>query len=457
MLKPVSWLGTRRMAALVPFLVAAVAGSAAAATPKFLTLYSFCATGYSDCADGNDPVGQLLLGSDGALYGVTWEGGSTGNLANIYGSGTVFKVTPGKTGYTETVLYAFCPKGGDCADGSHPIGYLLVDDAGNLYGTTELGGTHGKGTVFKLTFDKSKNSYTESVLYTFCSTGGTHCSDGREPGNGVIMDEHGNLYGTTVAGGAYGKGAVFKLIPSKTSKTGYVESVVYSFCARGGSACTDGSVGYALTSDGPGHFYGTTSTGGTHDGGTVFELSATRSPPYAETVIYSFCSSGGTQCTDGKIPGGGLAFDRSGNLYGTTFEGGGHASSTVFEIDAPTRKETVLYSFCSLGGSECIDGEEPDTGALAFDTQGDLYGATYFGGAKGAGTVFELVAKGRGQYREIVLHSFCEVIEDDTCTDGGEPGAGVVMSRDGTLYGSTTYGGVNGSLTIGGTVFALVP
>jgi uncharacterized repeat protein (TIGR03803 family) len=251
MLRPASWLGTGRTAALVPFLVAPLAGSAVAAAPNVSTLYSFCATGYSDCADGNEPSGQLLIGSDGAFYGVTWEGGSTGDLTNVYGSGTVFRLVPAKTAYMETVIYAFCPKGGDCADGSHPVGSLLIDSAGNLYGTTEMGGAHGGGTVFKLTLEKSKNSYTESVLYTFCSTGGTECSDGSEPGNGVIMDEDGNLFGTTVAGGAHDKGAVFKLASSRTSKTGYVEAVVYSFCAKGGSQCTDGSEGYALTSDGP--------------------------------------------------------------------------------------------------------------------------------------------------------------------------------------------------------------
>jgi uncharacterized repeat protein (TIGR03803 family) len=446
-----------RMAVLVAFLVAATVGPPAAAAPKSSTLYSFCATGYSDCADGNEPLGQLLVGSDGALYGETWEGGSTGNLANIYGSGTVFKVAPAKTGYTETVIYAFCPKGGGCADGSHPIGYLLLDKAGNLYGTTELGGAHGGGTVFKLTLDNTKNRYTESVLYAFCSTGGAQCSDGSEPPIGVIMDTDGNLYGTTATGGAHGKGAVFELAPSNTSKIGYVESVVYSFCAKGGSACTDGSIGYALTSDGAGHFYGTTSTGGMYGGGTVFELAATRSRPYHETVIYSFCSTGGSQCTDGKTPGGGLAFDQRGNLYGATFEGGAHAGGTVFEVDAATRKEAVLYSFCSAGGNQCTDGDYPYTAVLAFDTRGDLYGTTYFGGAKGQGTVFELVAKGGGQYRETVLHSFCEVVEDDTCTDGNNPGTGVVMDQDGTLYGTTASGGINGNSFVGGTVFGLLP
>jgi uncharacterized repeat protein (TIGR03803 family) len=388
---------------------------------------------------------------------VTWEGGSTGNLTNIYGAGTVFKVAAAKTGYAETVLYAFCPKGGDCADGSNPVGSLLPDNTGNLYGTAELGGVHGKGTVFKLTLDKAKNRYSESTLYTFCSVGGTECGDGSEPGNGVVMDAAGNLYGTTVTGGKYGKGAIFKLAPSRTSKTGYVESVVYSFCAKGGSACTDGSFGYALTTDGAGHFYGTTSTGGSHGGGTVFELTATSSPPYRETVIHSFCSTGGSQCTDGQSPGGNLIFDGSGDLYGTTFAGGAHAGGTVFEIALATGKETVPYSFCRTGGSACTDGQYPYTAALAFDPQGDLYGTTYFGGAAGRGTVFELVAKGGGRYGETVLHSFCKGAEADACADGGNPATGVVMGPDGMLYGTTKVGGVNGNSFHGGTVFGLVP
>ena len=314
----------------------------------------------------------------------------------------MFKVDPSGR---ETVLHSFAP---DVGDGAIPWGSLVMDTAGNLYGTTEFGGSSGNGTVFKV-----DPSGSETVLYSFTNSGG----DGALPIGGVVIDMAGNLYGTTEVGGSSGNGTVFKVDSSGS------ETVLYSFANSGG----DGANPVAgLVMDTAGNLYGTTEFGGSSDSGTVFKVD----PSGSETVLYSFTNSGG----DGAYPFAGLVMDTAGNLYGTTAQGGSSNNGTVFKVD-PSGSETVLYSFTNSGG----DGQSPEAG-LVMDAAGNLYGTAHGGGSFGNGIVFKVDPSGS----ETVLHGF-------TGSDGADPEAGLIMDKAGNLYGTTAFGGTSDN----GTVFKL--
>jgi uncharacterized repeat protein (TIGR03803 family) len=360
------------------------------------------------------------------------------------------------TVYRYEILYNFCSKmnGGTCLDGQAPYAGLIEDAAGNLYGTTQFGGTGvasqgtGGGIVFKV---KADNPGQETVLYSFCSA--SNCSDGAEPYASLIQDTAGNLYGTTAGGGGgysncplndyvYGStcGTVFKL-----DKSGNY-TVLYSFCSA--SNCPDGGNPLAgLLQSAVGDIYGTTFYGGTGGEGTVFKLDSTGH----ETVLYSFCPTIG--CSDGDRPYAGLIQDAAGNLYGTTTDGGAnnYVGGTVFKIDNGG-SHTVLYSFCSGVpiNTNCPDGSIP-SGNLIQDAHGNLYGTTQGGGANGRGTVFKVDNTGQ----ETVLYSFCSA---PNCTDGAWPYGGVIQDAEGNLYGTTFQGGANNVANGGGgTVFRLAP
>ncbi len=306
---------------------------------------------FSGGADGADPQGSLLRGKGTSLYGTTTAGGAAG-------TGTVFEVT----GKKETVLYTFA--GG--ADGADPAAGLILDAAGNLYGTTSAGGSSGNGTVFKLVPAKKKSeSWTESILYSF-GTG----TDGSVPVGGVSLDAAGDLYGTTSAGGTYGYGTVFQLVPG----TSWTENILYNF--QNGN---DGSVPYAgLISDGLGNCYGAATQGGSAGGGTVFELTPSGGS-WNFTVLYS-------------VPGWGISgsfrnvvLDSSGNLYATTHCDGDYSAGTVYELTPAggSWTYTLLYTF--TGGT---DGLYSFSNLVLND--GKLYGTTKNGGANGNGVIFEV-------------------------------------------------------------------
>jgi uncharacterized repeat protein (TIGR03803 family) len=267
-------------------------------------LYSF-----RSGTDGAVPGAGLIFDAAGNLYGTTTAGGPN--------NGTVFELTPTTAGgWTEQVLYRFCSQA-NCTDGQYPYGSLIFDAAGNLYGTTEFGGTYGAGTVFKLT-PAAGGGWTETVLYSF-----GRGTDGASPLVGLIFDVVGNLYGTTTFGGTYGAGTVFELTP--TAGGGWTETVLHSFNPNNG---TDGFNPYAgLIFDAAGNLYGTTYYGGSYGGGTVFELTPAAGGGWTETVLRSFGNG-----TDGFWPYAGLIFDHAGNLYGTTEYGGTHNYGTVFEL-----------------------------------------------------------------------------------------------------------------------------
>ena len=301
--------------------------------------------------DGFLPGAGLVIDASGKLYGTTVYGG-THNL------GTVFKLN--KSG-TKTVLFAFSGP-----DGANPWADLVRDAAGNLYGTTTTGGSgncnngSGCGTVFMISADG-----TETVLHSFA--GGT--ADGQTPFAGLLRDADGNLYGTTNAGGTAGFGTVFEL-----SATG-TETILHNFAGYP----TDGLYPQAvLVRDRSGDLYGTTLEGGAYGYGTVFKLKKTGK----EKLLYSFGRG-----TDGHNPAAGLVRDNAGNLYGTTQSGGGtgcngNGCGTVFEL-TKTGIEKVLYSFDTAN-----QGAVPFA-ALILDATGNLYGTTSNGGA-GYGTVFKI-------------------------------------------------------------------
>jgi uncharacterized repeat protein (TIGR03803 family) len=306
--------------------------------------------------NGWNPVAGLVRDASGNLYGATTFGGKITKVCGgtqVGGCGIVFKLD--KTG-KETVLYKF--KG--TPDGFFPDALLVRDAAGNLYGTTPLGGSGGLGAVFKI-----DETGKETVLYSF--TGG---SDGCDPSHGVILDSAGNLYGVTMDGGAgfcnSGSGVVFKV------DTGGKETVLHTF--GGSDGANPDSV---LLFDSQGDLYGTTANGGNGQcGGTgcgvVFELSPQSGGGWSEAVLYAFCSLSG--CGDGEEPLGPLLRDASGNLFGTTYFGGTSGDGVVFKFET-TGKETVLHDFTGRA-----DGANP-SGGLTLDNSGSLYGVAEAGGA----------------------------------------------------------------------------
>jgi uncharacterized repeat protein (TIGR03803 family) len=311
-----------------------------------------------------NPAAGVLRDASGNLYGTTEYGGkirkSCGGV-QAGGCGTVFKVNQAGKG---TVLYEF----NGTPDGVFPGALLVEDDAGNLYGTTYMGGTDSLGAVFKVNISRK-----ETILHSFAGppNGG---GDGAFSYDGVIRDKSGNLYGVTFGGGAYGVGVVYRIDSAGN------ETLLYSFSGGSGGANPDS----VLLFDSKGNLYGTTENGGNSEcGGTgcgvVFELSPQSDGSWTETALYAFCSLSG--CADGEGPIGPLVRDSSGNLYGETFRGGtyrnrnGDACGVVFKLDT-TGKETVLHSF--TGGA---DGAFP-SGGLITDISGNLYGVTQEGGAE---------------------------------------------------------------------------
>jgi uncharacterized repeat protein (TIGR03803 family) len=399
-------------------------------------LYSFGSTP----TDGYYPMGGLVVDSSGNLFGTTAEGSDTlCDLAEVYGCGIVYELVKSSNGYSEKVLYSF-GSSSPASDGASPQAGLIMDAAGNLYGTTPYGGSpnclvdigvDGCGTVFELVM--SSTGYTENVLYTFTGP------DGATPYAGLTMDSSGNLYGTTYNGGACEHGTVFELVKSSG---GYTKKVLYSF----GCTSTDGWYPYAgVTIDAVGNLYGTTESAGASGYGMVFEL-VNSSGTYVEKVLYSF---GGT-ATDGAYPVAALLMDASGNLYGTTSQGGAYGKGTVFQLvnSSGTYMEKVLYSF----GGTAVDGNDP-IASLLLDASGNLYGTTKLGGSttacggSGCGTAFELV-NSSGSYAERLLHSF------SGGSDGSNPAAALIMDSSGNLYSTTEVGG---SSLQGGTVFTINP
>jgi uncharacterized repeat protein (TIGR03803 family) len=387
-------------------------------------LYSFCQQG-GLCPDGGGPQQATpIFDSQGNLYGTVVSGGANNG-------GAVYELTPPPSGsgpWTEALLYSFCQSSG-CPDGKVPHAGMIFDSNGNLYGTTSDGGNSSRsGVAFELSPPAGGHGpWTETVLHTFCMDG--PCSDGKQPEAGLIFDSHGNLYGTTLEGGAHGAGAVFELSPAGGGT--WTESVLYSFC--GASGCADGASPVAgLIFDSAGNLYGTTQGGGAHGAGAVFELSPAGGGTWTENILWSFCSVSG--CTDGYTPLAGLIFDSQGNLYGTAQGGGANGNGGVaFELSPAGGgrwTESVLQNFCL---ASCSEGSSPQA-ALIFDSRGNLFGTTYAGGSTDHGVVFELSPSGGGLWTETVIHAFTGM------PDGAFPASSLIFDSHGNLYGTAGQG-----------------
>ena len=379
---------------------------ASAQTEK--VLYSF-----TNGSDGGIPQGGLVADGRGNYYGTATSGGT-------HGSGVVFELSPKSGGgWTEQVIYSFT----NDPDGAFPAGSLAIDSNGNLYGMAG-GGTFGYGAVFEL-MPNSNGLWTEKLLYSFA--GG---ADGAWPyDEGVALDAVGNVYGTTNAGGAYGKGAVFQLTPGANGS--WSEKTIYSF-----QGLNDGItlVGTTPILDSAGNLYGVAAQGGTHDYGVLYELSPGSAGTWTGKVLYSFPAG-----AVGAYPSGNLLLDASGNLYGVT-------NYSAYELVRGTNgswTEKTLHSFA--GGQ---DGAAAEAG-MVFDKAGNLYGTTDTGGMH-HGTVFELSPGANGAWTEKILHRFAS-----NGTDGYNPqfGSTLVVDSSGNVLGTTPWGGTSNS----GVVFGIQP
>ena len=375
--------------------------------------------------DGSYPDSNLTADAAGNLYGTTQIGGADG-------AGTVFELSPGPNDKWQfSVIYTF--SGG--TDGGNPLGSLVFDAAGNAYSTTSSGGANGLGVVFELTPPPQgapAKTWTESVLYSF--QGGSN--DGAAPFGNVVFDSAGNLYGTTSIGGlthlgcalpAKGCGTIFELSPSGAGS--WSERILHRFRDAFGEGAAPRA---GLVIDALGNLYGTTYDGGNNDEcggygcGTVFELL----PPAAGKKHWIFKNLIDFNGADAALPAGGLTLN-AGALYGTTNYGGAYNKGVVFSFtqDSGRWKFSTVYSFNGL------DGLQP-SGNLAFDSNGNLYGATYEGGANDWGSIFQLVP-GESGWTENLLYSFAVSGKGA----GANPLGGVILDSADNIYLTTNQGG----------------
>lgn len=381
-----------RAALLGSALALAVFAPFAQARPVYTVVHQF--TGAP--TDGAYANSDVNVDDAGNLYGTTHNGGA-------HDVGAIYRIAPNGA---ETLLHSFVL--GDNA-GYNPYGGVTIDQSsGDLYGTTEFGGTSDAGVIWKLTADG-----TYSVLHAFDDV-----HDGRQPRWRLIRDRKGNFYGVALFGGASNDGTVFEL------KTNGKFRLLHTFSGSDGAD----PVG-RLERDRAGNLYGVTFSGGAHNWGTVYKIATDGS----FTTLYQF--SGGS---DGGFPEGGIERDQAGNLYGTTASGGA-GYGTLFKL-APGGALTTLYTF-----SDGKDGGAP-FGDLLRTSAGKLYGTTSMGAGgdcqNGCGTAFEFTPGGTVK----TLHRFA-----GGTVDGGETDAGLVEGKNGVFYGATTYYGTAGD----GVVFSL--
>jgi uncharacterized repeat protein (TIGR03803 family) len=419
---------------------------------------------FTGLSRGYQPVGILVADTAGNLYGVAQNGPSK----SVEGFGIVYElvrpISP-NIAWTETVLYTFTnPQDGDWLRAG-----LVIDKAGNLYGTTYYGGLYGAGNVFELSPPTTPGgAWTESTLHSFQPANG----DGGSPMTELVLDGSGNLYGVTTWGGHVqgtcfsGCGTIFQLSPPATAGGAWTETVLYAFNDQP-AAFPQGSPIF----DANGNLYGTTygdlEKGGNAQWGAVYRLSKpkTAGGTWIFKTLYVFRGYVRSESSDGGNPTGALTLRGKGILYGTTTAGGLYNSGTVFQLVPPAVAgdpwaENILYNFTWAGGdiadgcgSQTVttsDGCAP-TGHLLFDSAGNIFGTTTAGGDQGGwGTFFELTppATSGADWTENVLHRF-----GANAGDGSIPRGGLIFGQNGVLFGVTQSGGKDG---VHGTVFGVV-
>lgn len=400
---------------------AAIAALPASAAPAFTKLYSFCQQ--ASCTDGANPhLASPYVFANGDVIGTTEKGGD-------FDTGSIWYLKKTGSSYTYSRIRSFCSDPPTCTDGGYPIGQLIEDKDGNLYGVAGFG-----SRIYKLAPNSQRTSWTYSVVFSF-----TDINKGFSPGSGLayqgqaegeLWDGKSPLYGSTLTGGSTFQGVVYKLTPSSGSWT---EDVLYTFCSK--SNCTDGGTPtyVRLLVDKKGKtLTGTANSGGANGGGVLYQLKAA-GKDWKYTVLHDFCSKE-PLCADGKHPNSSVLTDKQGNLYGTTVstnvDGG-----IVYKLETGKKpKYSVLYHYCQ---TDCSDGNSI-WASLAMDKLGNLYAVSLDAGlGDSGGTVLQLSKKGK-KYKPTVLYRFCN---EANCTDGKHPWSSVTVGSDGTLFGMTNEGG----------------
>lgn len=386
-----------------------------AAAPGQKVLYAF-----QGGSDGAYSVSGLIFDASGNLYGTTAGGG-------MAGAGTVFELMPVSSGWSEVQLYSF--QGG--IDGNYANSTLVMDGAGNLYGTTRQGGTgsctSGCGTVFELTPPTNGGSWTESILYSFQDG-----ADRASPNSGVILDKFGNLYGTTAGGGDStvcqgGCGMAFELSLLSGSWT---KTTLYSF--QGGTQ--DGANPLSgLTMDSDGNLYGATAYGGVGGLGTVYQLFLSNGD-WSEKILYAFPGHVGGGGLRGRNPSSTLVFNSQGYLVGTAEGGNANGCCGVVFALVPHSggnwTETVAFRFTKENGGGT------SFATPVFDSHGNLYN-TGGGGQYDKGVAYRLKPGAHGVTD--AYYSFCPNVG---CSTGSNPAGGLILDGSGSLYGTTFFGGL---------------
>jgi uncharacterized repeat protein (TIGR03803 family) len=413
-----------RRTLLASGLVAAaiLGGAFAASADTFTTLHTFCRDGV--CKDGANPFESPIIPDGQGNYLGTAQGGGANR------AGVLYEIVGGTT-YKK--LFDFP------AAGAAPLGSLIPDTQGNLFGIVE-GANSANGAVYRLhPLNAKRTKWTYDELYAFCPNADS-CPDGTHPfaityegaASGVPYDGVSPLYGTTNEGGANDGGTVFQLIDNGGA---WSESVIHSFCA--GKHCAEGTrPGYALVSGPQGVLYGS-AAGTPNREGLIYKLTPNAArTKWTMAVFYEFCTL--ANCVDGGQPGG-LTLDSSGGLYGVTSGGGDAHLGTLYHLSAEGAF-TLLYSFCQQ--ANCADGAGPDI-APTLAPDGTLYGLT-----SGAARLYHF-DPASSTYS--VLHEFCA---SANCKGGNSPTSSLTLAPDGTLFGTTFLAG---NMHESGTVFSYAP
>jgi uncharacterized repeat protein (TIGR03803 family) len=420
-------------AAAIAFAASALAGGSASAAPVLDRVHSFCSE--SECTDGIVPFGPLVGDEKGRVFGTTQAGGESG-------LGVIFELSPKSGGRWKYEV--ICSVGQSNCPDTVPSGDLVIDNDGNLYGTSGGNNATRWGSVFEL--KHGHRGWTYSVLYNFCSKDG--CADGMGPAAGLtyygqssrlLYDGTSPLFGTATTSD-YTQGIVFTLVRNGSK---WSESVIHKFPA--GTTTTS-----PLLMDTAGNLYGTgTSNKTSRD--FFFRLAH---DTWKFDILHQFCTL--ADCTDGIGPRGRPVMVANGTIFGVTQSGGQYSNGTVYSLTPVKRgyKFRVVYDFC-FSGVPCSDGRNPYNVTIDPSGSGSLVGATGGGGAHDGGTLFRL-ENGKA---ESVLCSFCAA-NSNHCPDGADPSSGVIVDDKGRIFGGTFYGGKTSGENVplgAGIVYELVP